>query len=117
MASLYSDRWAIEVTNRDLKQYLGIQHPQSWVGDGPERVVALAGWLYSAIWHWYLVVHAEHPTWPDRPWYTAKRAPSFADALAALRGETWSAILGTPDRNLDSPQIATMLISVLGMAA
>jgi hypothetical protein len=67
-----------------------------------------------------MVSHAEcdeHPTLPDRPWYTAKRTPSLADALAALRGETWSAILGTPDRNLDSPQIATMLISVLGMAA
>jgi DDE superfamily endonuclease len=30
VASLYSDRWAIELTNRDLKQSLGIQHPQSW---------------------------------------------------------------------------------------
>ena len=117
MASLYSDRWAIEVTNRDLKQSLGIQHPQSWVGDGPERVVALAGWLYSAVWHWYLVVHAQYPTWPDRPWYTSKRTPSFADALAALRSETWSAILGRPARDLDSPQIATTLISVLAEAA
>ncbi len=117
VASLYSDRWAIEVTNRDLKQSLGIQHPQSWVGDGPERVVALAGWLYSAVWQWYLVVHAQAPTWPDRPWYTTKRTPSFADALAALRSETWSAILGTPARDLDSPQIATTLISVLAMAA
>ena len=117
VAELYSDRWAIELTNRDLKQLLGIQHPQSWVGDGPERIVALASWLYSAVWHWYLVVHAEHPTWPDRPWYTTKRTPSFADALAALRSETWPAILGTPTRHLESPQIATTLISVLASAA
>ena len=88
VAELYSDRWAIEVANRDLKQLLGIKHPQSWVGDGPERVLALAGWLYSAVWHWYLSAHAENPTWPDRPWYTTKRTPSFADALAALRAET-----------------------------
>jgi hypothetical protein len=117
VASLYADRWAIEDANRNLKQYLGIQHPQSWVGDGPEHVVALAGWLYSAVWHWYLVVHAEDPTWPDRPWYTTKRTPSFADALAALRSETWSAILGAPARDLDSPQITTTLISVLASAA
>jgi hypothetical protein len=117
VAGLYSDRWAIEDTNRNLKQHLGVQNPQSWVEDGPERVVALAGWLYSAVWHWYLVVHAENPTWPDRPWYTTKRTPSFADALAALRSETWSAILGTPARKLDSPQIATTLISVLARAA
>jgi hypothetical protein len=116
VASLYSDRWAIEDANRNLKQYLGVQNPQSWVGDGPERVVALAAWLYSAVWHWYLLVHAEDPTWPDRPWYTTKRTPSFADALAALRSETWSAILGSPPRDLDSPQIASTLISILASA-
>ena len=117
VAGLYADRWAIEDTHRNLKQHLGVHNPQSWVGDGPERVVALAGWLYSAIWHWYLVVHAADPTWPDRPWYITKRTPSFADALAAIRAETWSAILDTPARDLDSPQIATTLISVLAMAA
>jgi hypothetical protein len=117
VAGLYSDRWAIEDANRNLKQCLGVQHPQSWVGDGPERVVTLGGRLCSAVWHWYLVVHAEDPSWPDRPWYTTKRTPSFADALATLRGETWSAILGGPARDLDSPQIATALISVLASAA
>ena len=117
VAGLYSDRWAIEDANRNLKQCLGVQNPQSWVGDGPERVVSLAGWLYSAVWHWYLTVHAEDPTWPDRPWYTTKRTPSFADALAALRSETWSAILGGPARDPDSQQIATTLISVLANAA
>jgi hypothetical protein len=42
---------------------------------------------------------------------------SFADALAALRRETWSAILCDPARDLDSPQIATTLFSVLASAA
>jgi hypothetical protein len=117
VASLYSDRWAIEDTNRGLKQLLGIQNPQSWVGDGPERVVSLAGWLYSAIWHWYLVVHADRPSWPDRPWYSSKRAPSFADALAALRRETWSAILQAPTHGTLSPEIPATIISVLANAA
>ncbi len=109
VVSLSSDRWAIEDTNRNLKQHPGVQPPQPRVGDGPERVVALVSWLDPAVWHWYLVVHAEEPTWPDRPWYTSKRTPSFADALAALRSETWSATLGSPTRDLDSPQIATTL--------
>ena len=117
VAGVYSDRWAIEVTNPDLKQSLGIQNPQSWVRDGPERVVALAGWLHSAVWQWYVLVHAEHPTWPDRPWYPTKRTPSFADALAALRRETWSAILGAPARDLQTPKISATLISVLADAA
>jgi len=62
-------------------------------------------------------VHAEDPTWPDRPWYTTKRTPSFADALGTLRSETWSAILADPARDLDPPQIASTLISVLASAA
>lgn len=117
VAGLYADRWAIEDTNRNLKQFLGIQHPQSWIGDGPERVVSLAGWLYSAVWHWYLADHASRPTWPDRPWYTSKRTPSFADALAALRRETWPAILGAPARDPHAPEIPATLISVLADAA
>jgi hypothetical protein len=117
VASLYSDRWAIEDTNRGLKQLLGIQNPQSWVGDGPERVVSLAAWLYSAIWHWYLVVHADRPSWPDRPWYSSKRSPSFADALATLRRETWSAILQAPTHGTLSPEIPATIISVLANAA
>jgi hypothetical protein len=117
VASLYADRWAIELTNRDLKQYLGIQHPQSWVGDGPERVVALAGWLYSAVWHWFLTTHPHQPAGLDRPWYTTKRAPSFADVLATLRSDTWSAILDASARDLQPPQITTSLISVLAHAA
>jgi hypothetical protein len=117
VASLYADRWAIEDANRNLKQHLGIQNPQSWVGDGPERIVSLAGWLYSAVWHWYLTVHAEAPPWPDRPWYTSKRAPSFADALAALRRQTWSAILGAPTRDPHAREIQAALISVLAEAA
>jgi hypothetical protein len=47
-------------------------------------------WTYSAIWHWYLVCHGARPTWRTRPWYPAKRTPSFADALAALRRALWS---------------------------
>jgi hypothetical protein len=117
VAGLYSDRWAIEVTNRNLKQSLGVHNPQSWVGDGPERVVSLAGWLYSAVWHWYLATHAQAPTWPDRPWYTSKRTPSFADAMAALRRETWSTILDASARDPYPHEIQTALISVLAQAA
>jgi Transposase DDE domain len=117
VASLYSDRWAIEDTNRNLKQYLGIQNLQSWVGDGPERVVSLAGWLYSAVWHWFLTTHPDQPDGVDQPWYSTKRRPSSADALAALRSETWSAILDASAPDAQPPQFAAALISVLARAA
>jgi hypothetical protein len=40
VAAGYSGRWSIEVTNRDSKQALGGEDPQSWKGDGPARAAA-----------------------------------------------------------------------------
>ena len=114
----YAQRWPIEDTNRNAKQFLGIHNPQSWVGSGPERVVCLGFWLYSAIWHWYLTLSTPPSAWPHRPWYPGKRTPSFADALATLRRQLWThaiSDLGPLDRRL--PQIHAMLLTVLAEAA
>ena len=90
VASLYYGRWSIEDTFRNTKQRLGGEEPQCWKAQGPERAAALSFWTYSAIWLWYLDCHGDRPTWRMRPWYPAKRTPSFADALAALRRALWS---------------------------
>ena len=37
-----------------------------------------------------MACHGDRPTWRMRPWYPAKRTPSFADALAALRRALWA---------------------------
>ena len=80
----YADRWSIEVTFREVKQ-----HPQSWRRCGPSRNVTVGLWLYSTLWMWFLQAVGDQPAWPHRPWYTRKRSPSFADALAALRAALW----------------------------
>jgi len=90
VASLYYGRWSIEVTFRDTKQLLGGEEPQCWKAQGPDRAAALSFWTYSTVWVWYLACHGARPTWRARPWYPAKRTPSFADALAALRRALWS---------------------------
>jgi DDE superfamily endonuclease len=90
VAELYADRWCIEVTNRDVKQHLGAEDPQSWKGKGPERVVSLGCWLHSVTWLWFLDRAEYHHDAPDRPWYRAKRAPSFLDAQIAVRRSAWS---------------------------
>jgi hypothetical protein len=89
VASGYAGRWSIEVTNRDAKQGLGGEDPQSWKGEGPARAAALSLWLHTAIWCWYLSTHADTTTWRIRPWYRHKHTASFADALAALRRTLW----------------------------
>ena len=89
VVAAYADRWSIEVTFREVKQHLTPQHPQSWRRRGPSRNVTLGFWLYSTVWLWFLQAGGDQPAWPHRPWYTRKRSPSFADALAALRAALW----------------------------
>ena len=90
VASLYAGRWSIECVNREVKQCLHAEDPQSWKGKGPERAASLSLWLYAAIWTWYIPSFGTTVTWTIRPWYQKKAAPSFLDALAALRRVLWA---------------------------
>ncbi len=118
VAHHYAGRWAIEETFRNTKQFLGGEDPQTWRGQGPERAAALSLWLHSAVWTWYLTVHGARPTWISTPWYSRKRTPSFADALAALRRAMWrSAISATPGSAPLPPKILNSMIEILAAAA
>ena len=86
----YGDRWAIEDTFKHAKQSLGVQEPQTYKRQGPERAAALGLWLYSLVWFWYLQRKPSQRTFIVMPWYCAKESPSFADALSCLRRELWS---------------------------
>jgi len=90
VASLYAGRWSIECVNREVKQCLHAEDPQSWKGQGPVRAASLSLWLYAAIWTWYIPTFGTTVTWIARPWYQKKVAPSFLDAPAALRRCLWS---------------------------
>ena len=118
VASAYAGRWSIEDCNRNVKQFLGGEDPQCWVGKGPERAAALSMWLYSAVWLWYVACHGATAPWQPRPWYTAKRTPSFADALAALRRALWSRrIFDDSDSRPQLAKIPDLLIAALAEAA
>jgi len=85
----YSGRWSIEDTFRNVKQFLGGEDPQSWVGKGPERVAGFSLVLYSVVWLWYIRTKGTRISWIPTPWYPKKSTPSFLDALACLRGVLW----------------------------
>ncbi len=89
VVSGYAGRWSIEDTFRNTKQLLGAQQPQTFRREGPQRAAATGLWLYSTVWLWYLRNRRFHKRLPRLPWYQAKRTPSFADALACLRGQLW----------------------------
>jgi hypothetical protein len=85
----FADRWPIEDTFKNTKQFLGGQQPQTYKGKGPERAAGLSFFLYSIIWLWYLRQSPCKRYFFVQPWYCWKANPSFADALSCLRRELW----------------------------
>jgi hypothetical protein len=118
IASHYTGRWSIEVTFRDVKQDLGGEDPQSWKRHGPQRAACLSLWLHGLTWCWYLHTHPTGRTWTPRPWYQAKRTPSFLDALAALRRILWAQrISDLSNPTADHHKTTQALLDALAYAA
>jgi hypothetical protein len=106
------------VTNRDVKQHLGAEDPQSWKGKGPERIVSLGCWLHAVTWLWFLERPEHHADAPERPWYQYKCSPSFMDALTALRRSIWrERIFAGTDRDPVTIENHEALLTILAEAA
>ena len=84
----YAMRWSVEVTNRDSKQHLGFEEPQSWTRRSVERTAPVAMLLYSLVVLGF--AREGHCDWRPvlRPWYPSKAEASFADMLALLRRQS-----------------------------
>jgi hypothetical protein len=118
VASNYAGRWSIECVNREVKQCLGAEDPQSWKGEGPERAASVSLWLYAAIWTWYIPTVGTARSWIPRPWYPKKATPSFLDALATLRRVLWTErITPVSSSQLLPPKILDGLLDALATAA
>jgi hypothetical protein len=114
----YGDRWAIEDTFKHAKQSLGVQEPQTYKRQGPERAAALGLWLYSLVWLWYLQRKPQHRYFFVTPWYHQKCMPSFVDALSCLRRELWRQRIKTMFGNSSAPDHKfDFLINALANAA
>ena len=93
--STYAHRWAIEVTHHDAKQFLGLEDPANRVPLAVQRTAPMAMFLYSLTILWYDQNGHRFLQFPDRPWYTDKTEPSFADMLTTLRRVSWEDKLST----------------------
>jgi hypothetical protein len=87
--SYYAGRWSIEVTFENSKQLLGLEHPANRTPKAVERTAPMALVLYSLIVAWFHRGGHADVKFPDRPWYTTKCEPSFADMLTTLRRLSW----------------------------
>ncbi len=75
-------------------------------------------WHYSAVWLWYFTCHGAPAPWQPRPWYAAKRTPSFAGALATLRRAMWERrIFDGSDAGSQRAIFPNALIDILAQAA
>jgi hypothetical protein len=91
----YAYRWAIECTFENCKQFLGLEDPANRVRLAVRRTAPLAFFLYSMITVWFHTVGHRLLKFPERPWYTRKKEPSFADMLTTLRQQSYDDITAT----------------------
>ena len=91
----YAYRWAIECTFENCKQFLGLEDPANRVPLAVSRTAPMAFFLYSMIVVWFHSVGHQWLKFPERPWYTTKKEPSFADMLTTLRQQSCDEITAT----------------------
>jgi len=118
VVSHFADRWSVEDTFRNVKQFLGAEEPQSWKRAGPERAGAFSYLMYGAIWLERIIQEGQPVAHLDRPWYTGKTAVSFQDALADARTRLWEErIKGTSASKNDLMNIQKTLIEAVAWAS
>jgi len=80
-------RWPIEVTFRDLKQWLGLAEAAVRQEASVLRVVPFVGMVYSllGLWHLQSPVASLALARADRRWYRTKTTVAFFDILQAAR--------------------------------
>ena len=114
----YAMRWSIEVAFQNSKTHLGFEEPQSWTRRAVERTAPTAMLLYTLIVLWFARCGHRHYRQPHRPWYRAKRHPSFADMLVTLRCESVNAqVLSTPPKERGSRKLLKTIMQAAQLAA
>jgi hypothetical protein len=114
----FSDRWAIEDTFRNVKQYLGAEQPQSWKDIAPERAGAFSYLVYGTVWLIRIEREGEKTAAIQREWYGGKDCVSFLDALADVRKQLWDErIIDMSSSRADLTIIQKLLVNALAWAA
>lgn len=86
----YMRRWSVEVCYFESKEFLGLHEPQVHNDLAVQRAHPMAWFTGGLVLLWYARygLDAQQAQW-DRPWYTSKVGPTFADMLATMRLHLW----------------------------
>jgi hypothetical protein len=108
----YCRRWGVEVAFFDSKQFLGLHEPRVWGERSVERAHPMAWFVLSLTVLWYAVAGKDgKQVRRERPWYTGRKEPTFADMLGALRLQLWERrITGTSGAAEVAPDVLEMLV-------
>jgi len=111
----YARRWSIEVAFFDSKQFLGLHEPRVWSPGSVERAHPMAWFVQSVTVVWYAVAGKDgRQVHRERPWYTQKKSPTFADMLGALRLQLWeNRIADTSGDTDETSEVLEMLVNWL----
>jgi hypothetical protein len=114
----FADRWSVEDTFRNVKQYLGAEQPQSWKNIAPERVGAFSYMVYGAVWLARIEREGKKNAAIQREWYREKKCVSFLDALADVRKELWRETINAMSSSSSNLTIIQkLLVNALAWAA
>lgn len=88
---IIASRWSVEVAHRELKQYLGMEEPQSRLEHAVKRQAPFAMFLLSLVKIWYLTEGYLVDSFRDVKdnLYPHKQGIPFTDMLRLLRCSYW----------------------------
>lgn len=94
IVATYVRRWQVEVTFAEARRHLGVETQRQWSDRAIARTTPVLFALFSlvALLATTLVRDGQLPV-RTAAWYP-KRAPTFSDALAAVRAQGWRAAAG-----------------------
>jgi hypothetical protein len=87
----FIQRWQMEVTQREVRQHLGVETQRQWSDKAIARTTPALFGLFSLITvlaHHLARTHLAHLPIRRTAWY-AKPLPTFSDAIAFVRHELW----------------------------
>jgi hypothetical protein len=102
----YAERWALEVTFRELKQQLGFADSSARKRAAVERTAPFVGYIYTTLVLWFAegAWSSASTALPVRPWYRHKRGFAFADILRTAQRALAALDVLDPARSLDNLQ-------------
>ena len=84
-------RWRCETTFEEARRHLGMETQRQWSDLAILRTTPALLGLFSLVAVWAAEIQARRGLPLDAAYWYSKRAPTFSDALAAVRAELWRA--------------------------